>query len=179
VNNRKKLALIGLIFLLASIACQELFPKTNSPGSLQDKMVNGSVHFEGKGNLSYLGCQDPTAIVSLTVSGQVKEYEGVEYYDFINPVIVSAETDGLVLMADTCEKGNLDEKHNWPAKGIYYPKEEKILFFSCSLQNGKADGEAYLSGEGSDLYFEGEYSCYSEDGSLIYEVGFTAFPVEE
>ena len=176
-KNRLKLAFAGCVLFFASLACQSLFPKVITPGSFEEDIANGNIRFEGKGNLSYEGCQDPTAIVKLIVSAQTKTYEGQEYYDFINPVTVNAETTGTFSMASGCEKEKLDEKYNWPAKGIYYPKEGKILFFGCSLTNGKAEGEAYLNGEESDLYFEGEYTCNGEDGSSVYGIAFTVLPV--
>ncbi len=116
-------------------------------------------------------------MVTLTISLPTKEYEGQEFNDVINPVSVNAETDGAIPWSGNCEKLNLDEKHNWPAKGLYYPKEEKILFYSCSIRDGKAEGAATLNGEGSDLYFEGEYGCYGEDGSLVYSMAFSVVRV--
>lgn len=40
--------------------------------------------------------------------------------------------------------------------------------------DGKSVGEAFLYGEETDLYFEGEYGCYAEDGTLVYGMAFTA-----
>jgi hypothetical protein len=177
-KNRIKLALIGLTLFVISLACQSLFPKGTTPGSIQEEIANGNVRFEGKGNLSYGECQDPTAAVTVTISVPTKEYEGQEFYDPVNPVTVTALTDGALPWSGNCEKSSLDEKHNWPAKGLYYAKEEKILFYRCSLTDGKAEGTAYLNGEGTDLYFEGEYGCFGEDGSLVYSVAFSVFRVD-
>jgi hypothetical protein len=54
-----------------------------------------------------------------------------------------------------------------------------LPFFSCSLKDGKAEGTANLMGEGADVYFEGEYGCFGEDGNLVYEVAFSAFRVDK
>jgi len=177
-KSRIPLALIGLTLFVASIACLEsVIPKVPAPGSLREEIAKGNIRFEGKGNLTYGDCQDPTAAVSVNVSAPVKEYNGQEFNDFINPVSVNAITAGAISGSGSCEKLKLDEKHDWPAKGIYNPNDEKILFYGCSLTNGKAEGTASLTGEGSDTHFEGKYGCYGEDGSLVYEVAFNAFRV--
>jgi len=176
LRSRTISLLIGSAVLLVSIACQLSSQKEAAPGSIQEGIASGTIRFEGKGNLTYEGCQDPTAMVILTLSGEVKNYEGQEYNDFINPVSVSAETDGVFPMSGGCEKERLNEKHNWPATGIYYPAKEEILFYGCSMKNGRAEGAAQLNGEGTELFFEGGYVCYAEDGSLVYEVAFSVSP---
>lgn len=174
-----KITLFGLGLLLVAMACRLMSPKTAEPGSLQEVIQGGNIRFEGNGNLTYGECMDPTARVSMTLSAQVKEYEGQTYNGFINPVSVNALTDGAIPWSGDCEKTNQDEIHDWPAKGLYYPDEEKILFYTCSLRDGKADGVAYLTGEGNDLYFEGVYGCLGADGEVVYEIAFSVFRVAE
>jgi hypothetical protein len=176
-KNKFHIILIGLTLLLISIACKTLFPKQIAPGSVEEEIAKGNVRFEGKGNLTYGNCQDPTAMVSLSVSLPTQQFEDQEYYTPINPVSVEALTDGAIPADSPCEKFNTDEKHNWPARGIYYSDESKIVFYGCSLKDGRAEGQASLLGEGTDLYFEGEYACYSADGTLVYEMAFSVFRV--
>lgn len=167
------LLLIGMALFLASIACQSLFPKTITPGSLEEQIAEGDIRFEGRGNVTYIGCQDPTAAVSVYIGVKVKELDGVEFYDYINPVTINAITDGTQIKMGDCQKTDLDEKYDWPAKGIYYPQDGKILFTTCTQNNFKAEGEAFLVGEG----FEGEYACYDDDGGLMYEVAISAYQI--
>lgn len=167
--------LIGLSLLLASIACEALFPKAITPGSLEEQIAEGNIRFEGSGNITYIGCQDPTAVVSVYIGAKTKELDGVEFYDYINPVTVNAITNGTQVKMEECEKTNLDDKYDWPAKGIYYPKDGKIIFTTCTQNNDEAVGEAYLVGEG----FEGEYACWDRDGGLIYEVAISAYEISK
>ena len=175
MNKKKMFLLIASALFLASIACQALFPKAITPGSLEEQIAEGDIRFEGSGNVTYIGCQDPTAVVSVYIGPKVKELEGAEFYDYINPVTVNAITDGTQIKLDECQKTNLGEKYDWPAKGIYYPKDEKIVFTTCTQNNDKAEGEAYLVGEG----FEGEYACWDRDGGLIYEVAISAYEISK
>ena len=175
MNKKKMFLLIASALFLASIACQALFPKAITPGSLEEQIAEGDIRFEGSGNVTYIGCQDPTAVVSVYIGPKVKELEGAEFYDYINPVTVNAITDGTQIKLDECRKTNLGEKYDWPAKGIYYPKDEKIVFTTCTQNNDKAEGEAYLVGEG----FEGEYACWDRDGGLIYEVAISAYEISK
>ena len=174
-KNRTRLLLIGIALFLASIACQALFPKAIQPGSLEEEIAEGNIRFEGSGNVTYIGCQDPTAVVSVFIGAKVKELDGAEFYDYINPVTVNAITYGSQIIVEECQKTNLDEKYDWPAKGIYYPKEGKILFTTCTQNNDNAEGEAFLVGEG----FEGEYACYDRDGGLIYEVAISTYEIRK
>ena len=169
-KNVISFVLIVNILILVSLACS-LIPTDPVPGTLAEEIAKGNIRFEGSGNLSYGKCQDPMAVVTVNIGAPVKEYEGQEFYDFVLPVTVIALTDGS--MSSNCEKINPDDKHNWPAKGLYYPKEARIVFYNCSVANGKAGGKAYLVGEG----FEGEYACYHEDGSLAYNVAFSVYSV--
>jgi hypothetical protein len=162
--------LIIVILIIASLACS-LPPGDPEPGTLAEEVGKGNVRFDGAGNLLRGECQDPSVVVQVGIGGETKELDGVEFYDEINPVAVHATTDGAIPLSGTCEKYSADDKHDWPGKGIYYPKEAKIVFSSCSLADGRAEGEAFLVGEG----FEGEYSCYSAEGSLIYRVAFSAY----
>ena len=176
-KSRTTLLLISLALFLAGIACQALFPKVITPGSLEGEIAEGNIRFEGMGNITYIECQDPTAAVSVYIGAKVKELDGVEFDDYINPVTVNAITDGKQIKFEECEKANLGEKYDWPAKGIYYPKEEKIIFTTCTQNNDEAVGNGFLVGEG----FEGEYACYDKDkdGGLIYEVAFSAYQVSK
>ncbi len=76
---------------------------------------------------------------------------------------------------EECQKTNTDEKYDWPANGIYYPKEDKIVFTTCTQNKDDARGEAFLVGEG----FEGEYACWDRDGGLIFEVAFSAYEMSK
>ncbi len=171
--KRKTLLLIGLALFLASISCEALFPKAITPGSLEDQIAEGDIRFEGSGNVTYIGCQDPTAAVSVYIGPKAKELDGVEFYDYVNPVTVNAITDGTLIKMGDCQKTDLEAKYDWPANGIYYPKDGKIVFTTCTQNNDEAAGEAYLVGEG----FEGEYACWDRDGGLIYEVAFSAYQI--
>ena len=169
------LVLIIIIPILVSLACN-LPSKDPAPDTLAGEVAKGNVRFDGTGNVTYLECQDPTATVTVNVGERAKELDGVEFYDFINPVTVNAITDGRLQKTDKCEKTSLGDKYDWPAKGIYYPKEAKIVFTSCTQNNDEAVGEAYLVGEG----FEGEYACYDKnDGGLIFKVAFSAYQIDK
>ena len=174
-TKKTTLCLIGLALFLTSIACQALFPKVISPGSLEEQIAEGDIRFEGSGNVTYIGCQDPTAAVSVYIGPKVKEIDGVEFYDYVNPVEVNAITNGTQVKMEECQKVSVDDKYNWPAKGIYYPKEDKIIFTTCTQNNDKAEGNGFLVGDG----FEGEYACYDNDGGLIFEVAFSAYQVSK
>lgn len=173
--KEKTYMLAGIALFLASIACQALFPKTTAPGSLEAKIAEGNIRFEGSGNVTYIGCQDPTAVVNLYIGPKTKELDGVAFYDYVNPVTVNTITDGTQIKMGECQKTSLGDKYDWPAKGIYYPKDEKILFITCTQNNDIAEGEAYLVGEG----FEGEYACWDRDGGLIYEVAISAYEISK
>lgn len=175
MNKKKRFLLIASALFLASIACQALFPKTITPGSLEEQIAEGDIRFEGSGNVTYIGCQDPTAVVSVYIGPKMKDLDGVEFYDYVNPVTVNAITDGTQVKMEECQKVSLEDKYDWPAKGIYYPKDEKIVFTTCTQNNDKAEGEAYLVGEG----FEGEYACWDRDGGLIFEVAISAYQISK
>jgi len=163
-----------LFLFLTSLACA-LFPKTIAPGSLEEQIAEGDLRFGGSGNITYIGCQDPTAVVSVYIGPKTKELDGVEFYDYINPVTVNAITDGTQIKMEECQKTSIGEKYDWPAKGIYYPKDGKIIFTTCTHNNHRAEGEAFLVGEG----FEGEYACYDQDGGLMYEVAISAYDISK
>ncbi len=176
MNEKKTFLLVASALFLAGIACQTLFPKVIPPGSLEEQVAEGDIRFVGKGNVNNpgLGCQDPTAAVSVYIGPKTKELDGVTFYDYVNPVTVNAITDGVMVKGQECEKVGLDEKYDWAAKGIYYPKEEKIVFTTCASQNKyRAEGRAFLVGEG----FEGEYSCW--DKEVMYEVAFSAYQISK
>ena len=159
MNRKKRILWITSTLFLASMACNALFPKTITPGSLEEQVAEGNIRFVGSGNVTYIGCQDPTARVSLYIGPKTKELEGVKYNTYVNPVTVNAITDGTQIKVQECQKTNLEDKYDWPAKGIYYAEEEKIIFYTCTQNNDKAQGEAYLVGEG----FEGQYACYDQN----------------
>ncbi len=165
----------GAVLLLASLACQQLFPKTIAPGSLEEQVAEGNIRFAGRGNITYIGCQDPTAAVSVFIGGKTKELDGVTFNDYVNPVTVNAITQGTQVRMGECQKSSVEDKFDWPASGIYYPKEDRIIFYTCTQNNDKAEGDAYLVGEG----FEGEYACWDRDGGLMYEVAFSAYEMSK
>ena len=139
-------------------------------------MAKGGVQYKGNGNLTYGECMLPGAEVSLNIGSPTKTHEGVEYTETINPVTVNAVTDGNPPWSGDCDQLLSTDKHNWPGYGVYYPKEAKVVFFSCSIKDGQADGNAFLAGEGDDLYFEGEYDCFGEDNTRVYSMAFSVFP---
>jgi len=175
LNHKKSLMLIALVLLVASLACQTLFPKVIAPSSLEERIAEGDIRFEGSGNVTYIGCQDPTAVVSIYIGPKTKELDGNTFSDFVNPVTVNAVTDGTMVRMGECQKSSVGDKYDWPVKGIYYPNEDKILFFTCTQNNERAEGEAFLVGEG----FEGEYACWDRDGGLMYEVAISAYQIIE
>ena len=167
---------IGLAIFLSSIACQSLYPKRAMPGSLEERIADGDIRFTGSGNVTYIGCQDPTAAVRISIGSKTKEVDGTEFYDYVNPVRVNAITDGRLVKMEECEKTSIGDKYDWSAKGIYYPKDAKIVFTTCTRNNARAEGQAYLVGDG----FEGEYACYDrDDGALIYKVAISAYEMSE
>lgn len=175
MSQEKTLILITSTLFLASIACA-LFPKTIAPGSLEEQIAEGDIRFVGSGNITYIGCQDPTAQVSVYIGPKTKELDGVTFNTYVNPVTVNAITDGTQVKVQECQKTSLGEKYDWPAKGIYYAEEGKILFTTCTQNNDRAEGQAYLVGEG----FEGEYACYDDqDGGLMYEVAISAYEISK
>ena len=174
-KNGISFVLIVIILILVSLACR-LPPKDPAPDTLAAEVAKGNIRFDGTGNVTYIGCQDPTAVVTVNIGDKVKELNGVEYYDYVNPVSVNALTDGTQIKLEDCEKTSLGDKYNWPAKGIYYPKEAKIVFTTCTQNNDKAVGNGYLVGDG----FEGEYACYDQDdGGLIFKVAFSAYTISK
>jgi len=177
MNQRSRITLtfLGLTLFLTGIACQALFPKNIAPGSLEAQVASGNMTFRGTGNITYIECQDPTAAVSVVIGAKTKEINGTEFNQFVNPVSVNAITEGTQIKMEECQKTNLDEKYDWPAKGIYYPSEDRILFTSCTQNDNKAEGEGFLVGEG----FEGEYACYALDGGLMYAVAFSAYEISK
>jgi hypothetical protein len=176
MNTKKRILPIISILFLASIACNALFPKKITPGSLEEQIAEGDIRFVGSGNVTYIGCQDPTAAVSVYIGPKSKELDGVKYNTYVNPVTVNAITDGSQIKVEECQKTSLGEKYDWPAKGIYYADEEKIIFYTCTQNNHKAEGQAYLVGEG----FEGEYACYdNQNGGLMYEVAISAYEISK
>ena len=169
------LVLLVIILILVNLACS-LPPKDPAPDTFAAEVAQGNIRFNGTGNVTYIGCQDPTSIVTVNIGGKVKELNGVEFYDYVNPVTVNAVTDGTQIKLEECEKTSLGDKYNWPAKGIYYPKEGKIVFTTCTQNNDNAVGEGYLVGEG----IEGEYACYDkDDGGLIFKVAFSAYEISK
>ena len=172
----KKLLLLTSTLFLASMACNALFPKTITPGSLEEQVAEGDIRFGGSGNVTYIGCQDPTAAVSVYIGPKTKELDGATYNKYVNPVTVNAITDGTQIKVQECQKTSLGEKYDWPAKGIYYAEDEKIVFTTCTQNNHRAEGQAYLVGEG----FEGQYACYdAQDGGLMYEVAISAYQISK
>jgi hypothetical protein len=168
---KNPLIFIVCVLFLAILACN-LPPQDPDPGTLGAEIAEGNVRYDGTGNVTYIGCQDPTAVVSVQIGGSSKEIDGTEYYDNVNPAAVYAITQGMLAKTDECIKISTDDKHDWPAEGIYYPKEGKIVFTTCTQNKHKAVGDAYLVGEG----FEGEYACYDKDtDQLIYSVAFSAY----
>jgi hypothetical protein len=174
-RSRIKLTILGLTLFLSSIACQALFPKNIAPGSFEAQVASGNMTFTGTGNITYIGCQDPTAAVSLHLGAKTREINGTEFNQFVNSVSVNAITEGTQIKMEECQKTNQDEKYDWPAKGIYYPDEGRILFTSCTQNDNKAEGEGFLVGEG----FEGEYTCYAPDGGLMFSVAFSAYGISK
>jgi hypothetical protein len=175
MDKTKRILLIASVLILVTIACQALFPQTTAPGSLEEQIANGDIRFNGSGNITYIGCQDPTAVVSVYIGPKTKELDGTEFYDYVNPVTVSAVTDGTQVKMEECQKSSLGEKYNWPAKGIYYAKDGRIVFTTCTNNSTNAEGEAYLVGEG----FEGQYACYDQDGGLMYKVAISAYEISK
>jgi hypothetical protein len=176
MNKKTRILLFISALFLASTACKTLFPETIAPGSLAEQIAEGNMRFEGSGNVTYIGCQDPSAVVSVAIGPKTKELDGVEFYDYVNPVSVNAITDGSQIKLEECQKTNLGEQYDWPAKGIYYPKDGKIVFTTCTQNNHRADGSAFLVGEG----FEGEYACYDKnDDGLMYSVAISAYEISE
>jgi len=174
-KNTVSFVLILIALILASLACN-LPTEEPAPDTLAAEVAKGNIRFGGTGNVTYIECQDPTATVTVSIGEKTKELDGVKFYDFINPVTVNAVTDGRLQKTDKCEKTNPGDKYDWPAKGIYYPKEAKIVFTTCTQNNDDADGNAYLVGEG----FEGEYACYDKnDGGLIFKVAFSAYQISK
>lgn len=170
-RNSASIILIILILFLVMLSCK-LPPKDPAPGTLGAEIADGNVRYDGTGNVTYIGCQDPTAAVNVQIGGSTKEIDGTEFYDNVNPAAVYAITQGSLAKTDECIKISTDDKFDWPAKGIYYPKEGKIRFNTCTQNKHKAVGQAYLVGEG----FEGEYACYDKDtGVLMYKVAFSAY----
>ena len=172
-SPRTRIWLFGLMLLLAGLACQTLFPHSAAPGSLEAQVAEGNMRFEGTGNVTYIGCQDPTAVVTLTIGVKTRTINGVDLTGDVNPVTVSVITNGTQVKTDQCEKVDTDNQYNWPAKGIYYPDETKIIFTTCTQNDDEAKGNAFLVGDG----FEGEYACYDSDGGLMYEVAISAYTV--
>ena len=178
MKKRQKIALTLSILLLASIACQALFPKTITPGSLEEQVAEGGMRFSGSGNVTYIGCQDPTARVSLSIGIKTRELKGVKFNTDVNFVNLSVLTDGsMVKGVNGCEKSNTEDKHEWGAEGIYYANEGIIRLTGCGAQNRhRAEGNLYLVGEG----FEGEYTCYdADDDGLMYSVAISAYEIGE
>jgi hypothetical protein len=166
---------LSRFLVLTSLACS-LPAKDPAPETLAGRVAQGNIRFSGTGNITYIECQDPSAVVSLSVGEKTKEVDGVEFYEAINPVTVSVVTDGRMQKTDKCEKTSRGDQYDWPAKGIFYPKDSKSLFTTCTLYDHRAEGEAYLVGEG----FEGEYACYDkDDGGLIFKVAFSAYQISE
>jgi len=167
--------LILSVLLVTSISCRVPTKKQLEPGSFAEMIAEGNVKFSGNGNVTYIGCQDPTAVVSLFIGPKTKEIYGQKSEIFVSPVTVDVTTDGTQIKIEGCQKTNLDEKYSWPVKGIYYPEDGEILFTSCTTNNFRAEGKAYLEGEG----FEGEYACYDHDGDLMYEVAISAYEMSK
>src|SRR3990172_11999073 len=164
--------LFGTFLILASIACQTLFPSSVAPGSLEAQVAEGDIHFKGFGNVTYIGCQDPTAVVTIYIGTKTRNIDGVDFEVDVNPVSVNSITNGTQVKTDQCEKASLDDKYDWPAKGIYYPGDGWILLTTCTQNNDEAEGKLFLVGDG----FEGEYACYDRNtGGLIYEVAVSAY----
>ena len=166
------LLLAGLALFAAILACS-LSPPKFEPGSLEERLAEGNMKFTGSGNVSYIGCQDPTAVVSVFIGPKTTEIDGQKLSDSINLVTVHAITNGTQVKTDECQKVGLDEQYNWPAEGVYHPNEGKIVFTSCTQNNERAEGTAILVGEG----FEGQYACYDQDGGLMYEVAISAYEI--
>jgi hypothetical protein len=114
-------------------------------------------------------------VVSVFIGSKTKQIDGVDFNDYVNPVTVSAITQGTQVKMEECQKTSLEDKYDWPAKGIYYPKEDKIIFTTCTQNNERAEGEGFLVGEG----FEGAYACWDRDGGLMYEVAFSAYEISK
>ena len=178
MQNKHKIALILSMLLLASIACQSLFPKTITPGSLEEQVAEGGMRFHGSGNVTYIGCQDPTAVVSLSIGTKTRELNGVTFNTDVNPVNLSVLTNGsMVKGINGCEKSSPEDKHEWGAEGIYYANEGVIRLTGCGAQKRhRADGNLYLVGDG----FEGEYTCYdADDDGLMHSVAISAYEIGE
>jgi len=168
-KNSLSLILAVLALFLVTMACVDLdlavvrkneYP---NPGTFEREIADGNVRFNGTANLTRGECMDPTATVILLIGGSTAQN--------VNLVEISTITNGAVPMSGTCEKISTDDKHNWPATGVYDPKEGTIRFIGCSQGESQAEGKGYLVGDG----FEGEYSCFQEDGSLSYKVAFSAY----
>ena len=178
MKKKHKIALTLSILLLASIACQSLFPKTTTPGNMEERVAEGGMRFNGSGNVTYIGCQDPTAVVSLSIGTKTRELNGVKFSTDVNSANLSVLTDGsMVKGVNGCEKSNTEDKHGWGAEGIYYANEGILRLTGCGAQNRhRAEGSLYLVGEG----FEGEYTCYDADNDgLMYSVAISAYEIGE
>ena len=160
--------LVVSVVLLTSIACLMFPERTIAPGSLEDQIAQGDIRFKGTGNVNNpnIGCQDPTAAVSVYIGPKEKN-------DTANPVTVNAITDGVMVKSQECEKTGQGDQYDWPAKGFYHPEDGTIVFTTCTQNNDRAEGRASLVGDG----FEGEYACYDDGGDLIYEVAFSAYEI--
>jgi hypothetical protein len=175
MKKQKRLLIVATILFLVSMACQALFPKTITPGSLEEQIAEGEIRFTGSGNVTYIGCQDPTAEVTLYIGPKTKELNGITYETFVNPVTIDVTTYGTMVKIEECQKSSVEDRFGWSAQGLYYARDEKIVLYSCAANNyHKAEGEVYLVGEG----FEGEYVCHDRDnGGLMYEVAISAYEI--
>jgi hypothetical protein len=159
------------------LACQALFPKAIPPGSLEAQIAEGNIRFLGTGNVTYIGCQDPTAQVSLYIGPKTEEIDGNKYNTPVNPVTLDVTTNGTMVKMEECQKSSVEDKFGWSAQGLYYARDEKIILYTCGANSRhRAEGDVYLVGEG----FEGEFTCYDRDnGGLMYEVAISAYEMSE
>ena len=178
MNKRQSVLLIASILFLATLACRALFPNTIAPGSFEEQVAEGGLRFNGSGNVTYIGCQDPTAVVSLSIGTKTRELNGVKFNVDVNPVSMSVLTDGsMVKGINGCEKSSPEDKHEWGAEGIYYADEGVIRLTGCGAgKRHRAEGNLYLVGEG----FEGEFTCYdADDGGLMHSVAISAYEISK
>lgn len=150
--------------------------KAPEPGSIEAKVAEGGIRFAGTANVNNpnIGCQDPTAKVTLDIGARTRNHEGQEFNTDVQPVTLTAETDGVMVKGQDCMRSSEGDTYNWGATGLYYPQDLKILFYNCGAGNKyKAGGAAFLEGEG----FEGEFSC--SDTGVMYETAFSAYHLSQ
>ena len=63
----------------------------------EEQVAEGGMRFHGSGNVTYIGCQDPTALVSLSIGTKTRELNGVKFNTDVNSANLSVLTDGSMI----------------------------------------------------------------------------------